>query len=126
MIFIVLGILMIFASYKSHEWTEKSNMEIYGRRKLSWDHWDDYNDMGLLSGGLLFTIIGINEMLKPFLSQSLSHVIVGILSIVAGLVIKKSSSYIFKDNFDIILWKLAEYVAYIVALFNFLDVIFWD
>ena len=128
MVLLIIGILFLFAHYMINNWEEQSNFETIGKRVPNKKDpiLDTFDDLGGLYLGLLGTILGINELLKPYIHEALLHFIIGILSLIAGRIIKKRVQHFAENNFEIFLGKFPEYIAYIVALFNFLDVIFWD
>ena len=126
MVLLIIGVIFLLAHYLINRWEEQSNFETTGKRVPNEKDpiMDTFDDLGGLYFGLLGIISGLNELLKPYIHEALLHLIIGILSLIAGRIIKKRVQYFAEDNFDIFLGKFPEYVAYIVALFNFLDVIF--
>ena len=124
MTFLILGLILILLSYKLNKLEEDINLEVYGKRYNPYSWNDDYiTTIPACGFGLFITVIGINEIIKPYIPETLLHIIIIILSIISGRIIRHRVDYFAKDTFDLILGRLPEYVAYAIAVLNFFFII---
>ncbi len=123
MTFLILGLIFILLSYKLNKLEEDINLEVYGKRYNPYS-WNEYIATIPACGlGLFMTVFGINEIIKPYLPETLLHIIIIILSIISGRFIRYRVDYFAKDTFDLIFGRLPEYVAYAIAVLNFFFIV---